>query len=62
MSGIDAAATILAALKTEDAGRADLVIAAERPRRTGSAARPPAAGGPTGQLRGRPAVRPPWTW
>ena len=38
VSGIDEAAAILAALKTEDAGRADLVIAAGQPH-DGNAAR-----------------------
>jgi chromosome segregation protein len=55
VSGLDEAAAILAALKAEDGGRADLVIAAGRPNGDGEAA---GAGRTAGAGRGRAAGRP----
>jgi chromosome segregation protein len=60
VSGLDAAVTIIAALKSQDAGQAALVIAADRPWPDGQPDGPPARSGsiPRAELRGLTGVTP----
>ena len=60
VSGLDAAVTIIAALKSEDAGQAALVIAADRPWPNGQPDGPRARNGsiPSAELRGLTGVTP----